>query len=537
MIRMTGLISGLDTDTIVAGLMSAQSMKKTKLENKITKNKWTTEVWKTLNSKLYSLYTGTLSKAKTQGSYYSKSVSSSDSTKVTVTGTSSAIDGSHSLEINKLASAQYVTGAKIADLTTSTDEDGNVTEETNPVTGTTLLTSLGFNVSDSAATSINITVGDGDTSSYKITSTSTVSDLVSAMKSAGISANYDTTQKRFFLSAAESGKDSAFSVNATSSGDLSETGDLSLLGLANVSYSENTDGSLSYTTSTGNDNTSVPSGMSLVGASDSEIVYNGATLTGNTNSITANGLTFNLLGTTDKALTLSVTNDSSSVYDMVKGFITEYDDVLKQLNTYYNADSASDYEPLTDAQKESMSDDEITQWNDKIKGALLRRDSTLSNVISTMTSTMQQSVTYNGQSYSLSSFGISSTDYTENGLLHIDGNSDDTQSSGNTDKLLAAIKSDPDAVMNTISTIAGSLYSGFTKEMGTSSLSSALTFYNDKEYSSQLSDYEDDLDDLEDKLSDMEDSYYEQFSNMETALAKLNSQSSALSSMLGTSSS
>jgi flagellar hook-associated protein 2 len=357
------------------------------------------------------------------------------------------------------------------------------------------------------------------------------------MKSAGISANYDTTQKRFFLSAAESGKDSAFSVNATSSGDLSETGDLSLLGLANVSYSENTDGSLSYTTSTGNDNTSVPSGMSLVEASDSEIVYNGATLTGNTNSITANGLTFNLLGTTDKALTLSVTNDSSSVYDMVKGFITEYDDVLKQLNTYYNADSASDYEPLTSSQKESMSDDEITQWNDKIKGALLRRDSTLSNIISTMTSTMQQSVTYNGQSYSLSSFGISSTDYTENGLLHIDGNSDDTQSSGNTDKLLAAIKSNPDAVMNTISTIAGSLYSGFTKEMGTSSLSSALTFYNDKEYSSQLSDYEDDLDDLEDKLSDMEDNYYEQFSNMETALAKLNSQSSALSSILGTSSS
>ena len=50
-----------------------------------------------------------------------------------------------------------------------------------------------------------------------------------------------------------------------------------------------------------------------------------------------------------------------------------------------------------------------------------------------------------------------------------------------------------------------------------------LHFINDKEYSSQLSDYEDDLDDLEDKLSDMEDSYYEQFSNMETALAKLNS--------------
>lgn len=103
-------------------------------------------MWKTLNSKLYSLYTGTLSKAKTQGSYYSKSVSSSDSTKVTVTGTSSAIDSSHSLKINKLASAQYVTGAKIADLTTTTDEDGNVTEETNAVTGTTLLTSLGFNV-------------------------------------------------------------------------------------------------------------------------------------------------------------------------------------------------------------------------------------------------------------------------------------------------------------------------------------------------------------------------------------------------------
>lgn len=39
-IRMTGLSSGMDTESIIAALMSAQRTKQTKVENKRTKLEW-----------------------------------------------------------------------------------------------------------------------------------------------------------------------------------------------------------------------------------------------------------------------------------------------------------------------------------------------------------------------------------------------------------------------------------------------------------------------------------------------------------------
>ena len=65
-IRMSGLISGMDTESIIKELMKAHSTKKTKTENKITKHEWKQEKWQELNKKIYALYTGTLTKAKTE---------------------------------------------------------------------------------------------------------------------------------------------------------------------------------------------------------------------------------------------------------------------------------------------------------------------------------------------------------------------------------------------------------------------------------------------------------------------------------------
>ena len=79
-IRMTGLTSGLDTESIVEALVSAQRTKVTKVKNKLTKNEWTEEIWSDLNKKIYSLYTDELTKFKTQGNYLTKTVTSSDNT-------------------------------------------------------------------------------------------------------------------------------------------------------------------------------------------------------------------------------------------------------------------------------------------------------------------------------------------------------------------------------------------------------------------------------------------------------------------------
>ena len=105
-IRMAGMVSGLDTDSIIKELMSAQSLKKTKIEQKKTKTEWKQDKWSELNTKIYKLYTEQVSKMRLQKTYLTKKASSSDETFVTATANSNAVSGSHELTVTQLANAQ-----------------------------------------------------------------------------------------------------------------------------------------------------------------------------------------------------------------------------------------------------------------------------------------------------------------------------------------------------------------------------------------------------------------------------------------------
>lgn len=510
-IRMTGLVSGMDTESIVKELMSAQRYKQTKIENNITKLEWKQEKWKALNTKIYSFYTTSLNKVKTQGNFKIQKAASSDEDGVEVTSKGTAPEGVQKVFVKAVANTQMITGSKLA----------------STVTSSTTLTSL---MTSASGGSVSIKVGD-DTTSFSVTSSSTVADFVQALQNAGLNASYDTTQQRFFISAKSSGVENAFSISPSAS-----SVDLSKLGLSMITAEEQTDGTVTVT---------ADSNVSVVAPTDAKITYNGAEIESASNTISVNGLNLTVkeksegADTTDtsddKPVSITVTRDVDAIYDMVKSFVTSYNAILKEMNEDYNADRAKGYEPLTDDQKEAMSDDEVTKWEDKIKDSLLRRDDTLNSVISSMRTTFSKSVSYNGKSYALSSFGITAPDYTEYGLLHIDGDSEDTLRSTYTDKLKTAITENPDAVMTTFSELASELYSDFTTKMKSNTLRSALTFYNDKEMTKTLKEYKSQLSDMEDKLEDLETRYYKQFTAMETAMQKLNSQSSSITSMLGTS--
>ena len=281
-------------------------------------------------------------------------------------------------------------------------------------------------------------------------------------------------------------------------------------------------------------NSTIPKGMALIEASDSKIILNGAELTSSSAVVSANGLDITLTGLTktDEPITFSVTNDTESVYNSIKSFLKEYNSVMKEMNTLYNADSAKGYEPLTSEEKEAMSDDDVKLWEDKIKNSLLRSDSTLSSIMSSMRSAMMSTVEYDGKTYALSSFGImTSTDYTEGGLLHIYGDADDSVYSAKDDKLKKALDEDPDAVIATLTGVFGKLRETMSQKMSATKYSSSLTFYNDIKMKSDVKSYEDEIEDWEDRLAEMEDSYYSKFTAMETALAKLQSQQSSMSSL------
>ena len=209
------------------------------------------------------------------------------------------------------------------------------------------------------------------------------------------------------------------------------------------------------------------------------------------------------------------------------------------MNTLYNADRVKDYEPLTDDEKAAMSDDEIEKWESVIKASLLRRDDTISSLLSSMRSTLskQVSVTLSDgttKNYSLASFGINTSTYTERGKLHIYGDSDDSDFADYDDSLMKAINEDPSVVEKTLSTLGSEIYNNLMKAMSSNKeLSSALTFYNDKQIDSEIEDYKDRVSTLQEKALAEEDKYYEQFAAMETALAKLQSQQTYIAQLFG----
>ena len=140
-----------------------------------------------------------------------------------------------------------------------------------------------------------------------------------------------------------------------------------------------------------------------------------------------------------------------------------------------------------------------------------------------MQTAMMSSVEIGGKKYSLSSFGISTLGFlnaaeNEQNAYHIDGDEDDTNTSGKTDKLMAAINDDPDTVMQ------------FMQQLSTNLYSSAFTIYNDKQMKTEYTNYTKTIKEWEKKISDREDYYYNKFTQMESAMTKLNSTQSSISS-------
>lgn len=687
-IRLSGLASGMDTDTIIKGIVDAQKLKNKKVSDKSQILEWKQDKLKELNTKLYKLYSEDLTKLRLQSGYSTKKVTSSNENMVTVTGNSSAPTGTHTLEVKALASSQYVTGDKI--------ENGSSNAK--------LVNDLGI----AEGTVITITTAKGS-KDITVDASMTLSSFASQCKAAGVNASYDSSQNRLFFSSKESGADNWFTIsgnvsnanmggigslsdedkNTLKNADKEELGkvitaikdgaptdgfsaelvkivnniydsasnkiatnanlaatqtvkeeltaaikaggtygnkdwsdlnkDIKESTIAKLKVNYPDDSSLtddefynkhktvfdklvdegiasevkelmetddikniistkqneyvnSAKTSLGNDiinfaTTDTTAGVQLsklglselisttdktgkvtvssansdvkvINANNSEVLYNGVTLTGNTNTLTVNGLTLELRGISNgDTISLNVTNDTQATFDSIKKFITNYNSILKELNSLYYADSARGYDPLSDDEKEAMTDTQIEKWETKIKDSMLRRDSNIGTILTTMKTSMLQGITASdGKTYSLASFGIgTSSDYSEKGLLHINGDPDDSAFSNEVNKLMNALESNPDIVAEVLSKTVSDLYKDIDKNIkAIPNVRSAFTFYNDKLMTSQQTQYKKKITELDKKVTELENKYYKQFSAMETAMAKLQSQSNALAGMLGT---
>jgi flagellar hook-associated protein 2 len=568
--RVSGINSGLDTDSIVQELVSAYSLKTEKYEKEQTKLSWKQEIWKDLNTEVNSLYKS-VGNMRYSSAYSLYKTTSSDTTKASVTASGTAVTGTQKLHVLSTAQSGYLTGAKI----TATDKTATITADSK-------MSDLGF--TDDNAT-LCLTTKDDDGNDVKTNITvkrgSTISEVVSQLKDAGVNASFDEKNGRIFVSSKSTGANGDFTLTAATTKQtpvLDENGDpvtyedadgktkiqMQDTPISDEEIAKNT--KMLDLLGLNTESTDTSKQAIKLDGSDAAISLNGVVYTSTNNNFSINGLSITANAVTDdidetkleydengnvdwskfdlkslddsKAITISTSTDTQGIYDSIKDFLTNYNNIINEITKLYNADSASGYEPLTDDEKDSMSDTEISKWETKIKDSLLRRDSSLSSLMNSMMNSMSQAIEIDGKRYSLSSFGIQTLGYlnaveNEQNAYHIDGDEDDENTSGNTDKLMAAITDDPETVVEFMKKLASNLYTAIDNQMQSTTLRSRYSIYNDKEMTTQYNNYTKTISEWEDKVSDKEDYYYSKFSSMETALAKLNSQTSSISSLLG----
>ena len=498
-IRITGMNSGLDTDSMVKELVNAYQKKGEKNVKEKTKLEWKQEAWTDLNKKIKN-FASKVRSLQYESNYSQKKTTSSDESKVSVVAGGNAVRGTQTISVNKLATTAYLTSGKL------------VGKDDAQITSKSTLAELGITSEDST-----ITLKQGDKEVViDANANTTVGEFVSKLNAAGLNASFDDKNGRMFISAEESGAENDFSF-------LGDTDVLDKLGLTEK-FDEK-----------GNS-----IGASIIKGEDAEITLNGAKFTSSTNSFDINGNAITVKGLTEagKPLTLTTDTDTDAIYNNIKGVLKAYSELINEVSKLYNADVAKDYEPLTDEEKEAMSEDEVEKWETKIKDSLLRRDSNLAAVRNALTMSSLSAYEVNGEKFTLSDFGIGTLGYfaadeNERNALHIDGDEDDEEVSGKTNELKKMIAGDPDKVAGFFSQFMRKISDSLDNISKSTENRSYGSFYDDKKATKDVKAYESKISKWEDYVSDIEDKYYKQFSNMEKQLAKLNSTQTSLSNYFG----
>lgn len=281
------------------------------------------------------------------------------------------------------------------------------------------------------------------------------------------------------------------------------------------------------------------SGSTEYGGTNAVFNINGLDTERTTNTFAINGVTYTLKSKFDTPVTVTVSNDTDTIFKNIKNFVDQYNSLIDAVQSKLNEDRYSDYAPLTDDQRKEMTDTQQDQWDKKARSGLLRNDMTLKNSLSNMRSLIYSKVNnanISSEYNQLSSIGITTTsDWLKGGKLEI-----------NEDKLKAAIQNDPDSVEllfrasgSTTSEkgIVQRLYDSVNQTYNTIVDKAGKSTYVNTQFTigKNINDLTDKIRDMNDKLGKLEDRYYAQFTAMEQAIQKYNSQYTYLSSFFSNS--
>ena len=356
---------------------------------------------------------------------------------------------------------------------------------------------------------------------FSFTAENTVADVISAVNKsdAGVKLSYSSISDSFSMEATESGAKFGINITETSGNFLSK--------IFGSDKFEN--GALKSD--------------AVVAGQDAIVSINGNEFSRTSNNFTIDGVTLqltdvsaakydgsgNVIGYEETKITTE--RDTESILETIKSFVEDYNKMLEKLNGYiYEEPNYRKYAPLTDAQRDEMTESQIEKWEEKSKQGLLYGDSTIRNFLQQMRGALYTKSTTS--SVALYNIGIeTSSNKDDRGKLVIDEealkkaletNADEVEKlfvgeNGLAEKLTNIMDrtakvsaADPGELVR----IAGAKESKATQTQS--------TLYN------ELKRIDDRISVLNTRYNKEKDRYWKQFNAMETIISNYSSQSAYL---------
>ncbi|QFF98190.1 flagellar hook-associated protein 2 [Psychrobacillus glaciei] len=501
--RITGLASGMDTESMIKDLMKAQRIPLDKITQKKQYTEWQLEDYRSINRKLNDFSNNLFDTMMKQSTFLAKTVNVSSPDAVSIKSVSGTSEFSGTISVSRLASQASMQ---------SNDSIGK-----NIDTKLTM-SKLGY-IGTTGSVTINAIDAGGDLKAENTKtiifdpSTDTLESVLKKINSeSGVSAFYDSFSGKIAMTAKNSG-------NVVGDVEMQVSGDLAtFFNLSTNNVIAEQDGN----------------GKSGV---NSKFIFNGLETERSSNSFQINGFEISLKQVTTDPTDSSKTNsvsfssapDTDKIVDAVKKFVDNYNKLIEELNAKVREVKYRDFQPLSTEQKADMKEKEIELWEEKAKSGTLKNESILTSMLQSMRSALNSVVEGTSGTLRLSDIGITtSKDYLTNGKLEIDET-----------KLREAINADPNKVYEVFAKPGSTEKdTGLASKIRTSIIQSrtkltdkaGITGAPNSTFSigRLLKGYDDQITRFEARLKTIESRYYKQFSAMESAIQRANAQSAQL---------
>lgn len=561
-IRFGGLASGIDTESIIKQLMDVERMKVDKVAQNKQLSLWRQEQYQEVNSKLANFIidskvalglanissNGSLLNTSVNSVTWAKSATSSNEDAASVSANSGAAEGTYQIKINSLASNW--SSASSASLGSGEDI-------------TSLASQFGLGEADNIK--FTITTNSGEVIIDKLAGDTDIDEIVSEINSSGIGvkAIYDSGADRFFLQTENTGAENTISI--TDESTTSEMVPFSFIaGNGNILKLQHqiAEGVYDYV-----DSATEYSGV------DANIDFGAAIgISFSSNDFTLNNIRFSLKETTTTSFNISVNPDIDTAYEKIRDFVDKYNELVDELDSIVSQKKQSDYLPLTETQKDEMTDKEIELWEEKAKTGLLSNDSIIMRIGSRARSGFYEIVEGVSGSFShLTEIGITTEVYSGSsagGRLEIDEQSlrtalqedmdgvlqlffkePELSLQGNEDNLTAEQISEKRAQSGLVNRLFDNITSGIKEVLSKAGpgndstllrkVSSfvLLKFVTEQSSISTLDkgilDYNERISNLERILAGKEEAYWKRYTAMEKAISQMDTQMAWLNQQLG----